>query len=275
MSWPHTAFKFMSRDTFDCVFVNEKIRISQTSVLNDLFEGDLDYIRVLKREIKKRCSPCELEGARAFFKEFSAAMRHFRSEVGILSLTKNICNELMWAHYADSHRGVAIELDLGLPMFCRGTVDCLDQILGAAGINKQDVGHPFNMLPDIFRRPIEIDYDDGAVSIIDLLKTDIYKPLFRKKECWAYEDEVRILYRLGLNPEEDENLENDGDGKAIHLLNLPPRSIKSLTFGRNANAFELLQEMHDWGLPDSFHGAEFYRVVRRKNVLTREKIAVV
>lgn len=35
-------------------------------------------------------------------------MRKNISSVGIFSLSENPCNELMWSHYAASHKGIAL-----------------------------------------------------------------------------------------------------------------------------------------------------------------------
>jgi hypothetical protein len=39
-------------------------------------------------------------------------LKHFRDNVGVLSLTTNPTNGVMWAHYADQSKGVCVGIDL-------------------------------------------------------------------------------------------------------------------------------------------------------------------
>lgn len=41
----------------------------------------------------------------------SSFLKNFRDTMGVLSLTKRFDNQLMWAHYADSHKGIVLEFD--------------------------------------------------------------------------------------------------------------------------------------------------------------------
>ncbi|MCH7876316.1 MAG: DUF2971 domain-containing protein [Gemmatimonadetes bacterium] len=38
-------------------------------------------------------------------------VEHFRTSTGVLSLTETDSHPLMWAHYADAHRGICLEFD--------------------------------------------------------------------------------------------------------------------------------------------------------------------
>ena len=82
----------------------------------------------------------------------------------ICSLSKRINNSLMWAHYASSHTGVAIELKL-----------------------RQDSLFPVTYNPKLPRVNLEFLDADGDRSEI------VKKLLLNKTACWKYESEVRLL----------------------------------------------------------------------------------
>lgn len=112
-------------------------------------------------------------------KEFDKLLNDNADEVlslnrvmGIYSLSKTFMNELLWAHYANAHRGFCIEYDLEVLLESCGT----DSILS---------------LPVIYRgKPPELSFLDiirgGSKEI--LKKSGVYK-----SKLWKYEKEHRII----------------------------------------------------------------------------------
>ncbi len=89
-------YKFTSLAKIDRVidvFVNKRLYASNYKSLNDPMEGF--YFRDLN--IKNRVS------------DF---IYNQKQEIRICSFTKNVENNLMWAHYADSFKGIAIGFEL-------------------------------------------------------------------------------------------------------------------------------------------------------------------
>ena len=87
--------------------------------------------------------------------------REVISSVGYYSMTTKPDNLLMWAHYADSHRGVCIKFDI-----------------------LKDL--------DTFLVPLPVDYNEQYIDF-NMLNSDLLSVLRRKSPDWEYEDEYRII----------------------------------------------------------------------------------
>lgn len=103
--------------------------------------------------------------------------QHLRDGFSVLSLSANPTSNLMWSHYADSHKGLCIEYDFGV----------LDQ----ANIRKR------LCLPVLYR-----SRQTNATRFMSVGRADfnnlfgIYVALTKKSD-WAYEEEWRIVHPLG------------------------------------------------------------------------------
>jgi hypothetical protein len=98
-------------------------------------------------------------------KEVTAAI----NTSGIFSLTSNPTDELMWAHYADSHRGIAIEYDLEL--LTRFT-------------------------PKSHLHTFDVEYEKGPpeLGINNLASSNALQIMLGyKSPRWSYEEEYRVL----------------------------------------------------------------------------------
>lgn len=105
-----------------------------------------------------------------------AEMRH---TVGIFSLSKVCDDELMWAHYAESHAGYCIEYDL-------------DRLVLEARTQWKQV------MLEYSDEPPSLEFNDvlGTESNEEALQ----KMLGHKSSRWSYEDELRIVTaRSGVN----------------------------------------------------------------------------
>ena len=89
------------------------------------------------------------------------------ASTGVLCLSRNPCNPLMWAHYADEHRGFLVEFRVS-----ESVPDHLRKVL---------LTHPVEYTD---QRPI---LDWGAVS------TPVESYFLTKSTDWAYEEEERSL----------------------------------------------------------------------------------
>lgn len=121
------------------------------------------------------------------------------NKVGILSLTTKNDNLLMWAHYANEHKGFVIEFDRKND-FLNG--DLNNQIYN--GLQKVNYSK---------ERPNKF-----------LIETEWHEVLLTKSEEWSYEKEFRIIKQL-----------EDADNKKgnIHLFKFPKKMIKSIYCGCN------------------------------------------
>lgn len=136
---------------------------------------------------------------------FDKFMRVTNKIVGVLSLTDTPNNELMWAHYANSHDGFAVGLDPD------------------SGFFQPKAGEPH-----LCGELMNVQYSDTRpVVFVDPGKLDIPKEIFFTKTTkWSYENEWRMIKKLEMA---DQVIEVSG--KKIHLFEVPSDAIKEVIFG--------------------------------------------
>lgn len=130
------------------------------------------------------------------------------STFGVLSLTKDPRQLLMWSHYGSEHRGIAVGLDCTHPFF------------SDAGVLK-DI--------DYLSKRVAISSNGGIIRIAGKqLKTGALPPiqtLLRKHPDWDYEKELRFVVPLA---SADETL---GDDQRVYLKKIPHAAIKAIILG--------------------------------------------
>ncbi|MFA6144441.1 MAG: DUF2971 domain-containing protein [Sulfurimonas sp.] len=86
------------------------------------------------------------------------------SQIGVLSLSKNYNNILMWSHYSASHTGLAFEFEPDLNSEC-------------------------------FERPMQVGYHDNyeLLSYVKSFREESVKLMLTKHSNWVYEDEYRCI----------------------------------------------------------------------------------
>jgi hypothetical protein len=142
-----------------------------------------------------------------FTKQIESSMHQaMRNTIGALCMSRNGCHPLMWAHYAQEHRGLVIEFDSTAPCFSRKR-------------SANDELGTFREVSYSETRPI-LDSDSGDDWFVRLALT--------KASEWTYEDEVRFLLELS---SADRIVEKE---MKIHLLDIPPSAIRSITVGCRA-----------------------------------------
>ena len=142
-------------------------------------------------------------------------------KTGVLSLTEENDNLLMWAHYADSHRGFVLEFDPEHTFF---------DLVGKSG--------------ETALRPVEYGPRPRLKSLFDeRIKGDFLQLFCIKSDYWAYEKEWRVIRPLENSDCPDENRE-----QGIHLFRFPPDCITGIVLGMNTAAdkkVELLRLVHE------------------------------
>lgn len=126
--------------------------------------------------------------------------------IGMLCLTESTESLLMWAHYADSHRGFLIEFDSNSPFF------------------NQRVGPN-----DELRHLRKVVYQNKRPSLV-LWEMEGLDALLTKGMEWSYESEWRMLMPLS----QASTIIGEGP-LAIHLFNVPPQAITGVIFGCRAS----------------------------------------
>lgn len=102
-----TLYKYYS-EKLDVIkhLKNPSIKLAATSSLNDPFENKLSY--ELAKNITMSMDLGDPENNYKITEKFKKAYINVTSNFGVVSLTETHENILMWAHYANSHKGVCI-----------------------------------------------------------------------------------------------------------------------------------------------------------------------
>ena len=148
--------------------------------LNDPFDCNVDIFRAVDRAIAQ--SACKDPENLEQFKNNEAVSHRFSESVeklgiGSFSLTEN--ETLLWSHYANDHRGVALRYDFPLSF-----LDDEDNILGVFAVS-----YDANSISDWLSENSYLFKENYEEFIIGLLK----KILMSKAPAWKYEQEARIV----------------------------------------------------------------------------------
>jgi hypothetical protein len=129
-------------------------------------------------------------------------LRQINKQIGVFSLTETDNNELMWSHYAGNHTGYVVGFDTNTDFFSRRKNDPIG------------CGELMNVIYS----------DNTPVVYVDPGNLEIPKELFFTKTTkWQYEREWRMIRMLSTADTTAE--------PSIHLFEIPPESIVSITFG--------------------------------------------
>jgi len=134
-----------------------------------------------------------------------------RNHIGVFSLTKVHDSLLMWAHYADAHRGVVFELDEDNEFFKKHSL--------------LNYSMDFEVIYMSQRPKVYFKVKDTTTDqMLEIVKAIAYT----KSIEWRYEEEVRIIKFL--DPQSYTG-SNDGGGYHIHLFEIPKDIIKNIFLG--------------------------------------------
>ncbi|MCW8331749.1 DUF2971 domain-containing protein [Photobacterium sp. SDRW27] len=180
------------------IIVNNEIYFPKPEVFNDPYDCNIkminsisnkDYEKILKWQGNKLGkSKAEIESQISLFKSQKVipsdyidkinagidAIQLENKNVGVLSLSSDCRNILMWAHYADDHKGMCIEFERDD-----------NNILGDIGQTK----------------PINYTRSYPSISPLDFTRelngSIVQKMLWSKSKDWAYEKEWRVISEKG------------------------------------------------------------------------------
>lgn len=135
-----------------------------------------------------------------------AIYRAFNDNVGILSLSEIPDHELMWSHYADTHKGLVLCFDERHSFFNRRRSE-----------------------NDEFYFVRKVQYSDGPAVSLATIDGDAL--LVMKGTKWSYEREWRMLVPLR---DATRSLKIGGD--TVHLFTFPPEALRGIILGAYATA---------------------------------------
>lgn len=234
-------YKFFSQNRIEQILVDSMLRFTQSSELNDPFESrphieglinpDLikeiiteDFLAKLCDEIKQSnpeiyeelsspISPEQFQETHENAKimlDFIPSLLNTKfyeksnKEFGILSLTSKFDNLLMWAHYADSHQGFAVEFKKNHLFFNQNYHK--NNFLGTLQVITYSKERPQDYLHDL----------------------NTQKVYLTKSDDWIYEEEYRMFLPL----------ENATETKreTIYLFKFPLDMINAIYCGCNMSS---------------------------------------
>ena len=145
------AFHFLSTKYALETIEKQRIKVSRLDDLNDPFE-----LYALELSNKKHRQA------------FRAWKKDVAQKTGLLCFSKSWGNPLLWSHYADRHKGVALEFEI-----------------------------PDEFINEISYFPERLVLDiDKKLSVGGLDEKDVQCLLTTKFKHWEYENEVRVFLRI-------------------------------------------------------------------------------
>lgn len=156
-------------------------------------------------------------------------VRQLQENTFIVSLTENICSTIMWSHYANDHKGFAIEYEFRPDMFCPAPMIVTDSdypwhgyrsLLPVLYSDKRiDATDLANWLALCHTSEVFYTFgieDDLSVFMSDLLMTT--KLCLHKSKDWSYEKEWRLMISHNWPYKIDESyIHTDYPASAIYL----------------------------------------------------------
>ena len=160
--------------------VKGELYFARPSCLNDPFDCRVDLVTVLENAISVAQQPARgnLEKLRAMH-AFLAKVQADLANMGVCSFSLEQINSLMWAHYADNHRGVCLLYSFPESFFH----DRAARILGVDAVDYRP-----NSIRNLLLEwaPHPGTFEGFGIPLIK-------KALTAKAGPWKYENEVRIL----------------------------------------------------------------------------------
>lgn len=241
----------MSFETAKTVIDNQSIGFSCIEDLNDPFEctafgfADNDESKVTATLATNACKNV------------------FSRNYGVLSLTRQPLNSLMWSHYGDEHQGVVLGFDVELAGLS-SLSSCV--IPSQYGEVIYSASKPYKDLPIISEDTLrgigqELQFDSGAFNLVK--RAFLYKSIE-----WNYEEEVRVVKNISSIPfgyHSREGRYNEWTkisvaGRLLYCFDLPEASIKEIYLGRHIHKNvtrkkaltdqELKNTLRSWGGKD-------------------------
>ena len=214
-------YKYLCKSAGVKVLEYNSIGFTQPISFNDPFETQAGYPAQGENPLEVIFHEIRSSGKRLIWSENS----------GVLCLTRNPLNPLMWAHYGDKHRGVVIGIDVAESGFTDEATCLIPAQFGSIVYTQTRPTSEF--IGGSFGDPISVGhthhYPRGHEEKMSRLF--LQKPVY-----WAYEEEVRVVKCIS---EIDKNGDSpsgkfeviDIGGRKLFLYQLPSGSIKEIYLG--------------------------------------------
>lgn len=181
-SYPLYLFKYYSPRLIENIFVDWTIRFTPVDEFNDPFEALAGFNEEYKYYVKRD------ENKFDPVNDKTAESENFRQcvfgDIGIFCLSESADNIAMWSHYADSHKGFVVKLNMNCDFFknisTHGPLPLMRIEYGKDRLNITD-----------FQKEFKTEKSRGAV--VDPRNKDLYKLLYNKSDVWKDEKEYRLF----------------------------------------------------------------------------------
>ena len=175
--------------------------------------------------------------------------RTWEEKTAILSLTRSSTNALMWAHYADGHRGAVLEIDADVAGFKDVENNMIPAQYGSVIYSRS---RPIGPYSSTFTEGVTV----GATYHFVFSHYEKWQRLFLTKPLeWAYEEEVRVAKCLnGLDSHGSSSNQSGNctivnvDRRPLHCFEFPKNAIARVFVGARADtvaAAKLVEEYPD------------------------------
>ncbi|CAK6714719.1 hypothetical protein HORM4_40070 [Vibrio harveyi] len=189
-------FKYMNepRGLFEEGF----IRLSQPVVLNDPFEASFcsESLNELASHFDEPMAQDPTYGNITFSEYIEMRMHN----IGVISLSENKEHLLMWAHYANEHKGIVAGVSY-YPQLGSIFKDLFRET-SAISFSLGEEFSPFDGIPKpvSYRKGLryrndKFDYDYSSISAEGADRV-LYEVFMQKSDEWIYEQEHRVVLRL-------------------------------------------------------------------------------
>jgi DUF2971 family protein len=213
-------YKYVSKDVGIEIIKKNSIGFSNPCDFNDPFELEAAYPSIKKDNLDDL-----FRGPMIWVKKHI-----WKHSTGILSLTRQPLNPLMWVKYGKEHTGMVIGLDSSINEFTCEDTNLLPVQFGSVIYTNSKPDSPFLSKPtEILMVGSTFHFPIGQLECLQ--RMFLFKPM-----CWSYEEEVRIAKCLD-GIEKNKNIQSGSfskikvDDRPIYLLNLPKNTIKEIYIG--------------------------------------------
>ena len=230
-------------------FDDPMIRATPALALNDPFEGGFNNEQVQDADRNQRAYYREngedaYEADDSMLNDLVGNIQGDLFGLGIISFTEDYNNPLMWAHYADEHRGFVVEFDFDEPFF----MDSINDLDGRSSrFGKNHLGDVFEFPEKVDYRREMPDFSRAELSAPDDMSEFHWKKfnrtiLFTKSNDWIYEKEQRSVVRLS---DADSVICIDNEHVRTECLKNPLIRLLELKNGKIQVIFPPEYEMHE------------------------------
>ncbi|TPG75907.1 DUF2971 domain-containing protein [Pseudomonas mandelii] len=135
------------------------------------------------------------EGSDLKLTHMQTRLKNFRESVVILSLTRTPLNPLMWAHYAEEHKGFVIGYQVDTPFLKSRDFNLIPIDGGDVMYTNTKTLHALTLENKELLDHLELttmfpgDYREAFPELENLAR----KVFLVKHACWVYEEEVRVV----------------------------------------------------------------------------------